>query len=78
MLKDYPQIRKIVYIVSYIVGGVLGATQIVYGVIGSQPVWLTAALAVYVFFGTYTGVQAAANTTAYPNLSNNKGGDGDE
>lgn len=81
MLKNYPEIRKIAYIVSFVLGGVLGAIQIGFAAANAgQPVWLTVALAVYAFVGGYVGIQAATNTTlpGPDELSNNKGDESDE
>jgi hypothetical protein len=63
MLKNYPEARKIAYIVSFVLGGVLGAIQVGFAASGGgQPIWLNIALAVYAWVGTYVGIQAATNT----------------
>jgi hypothetical protein len=81
MLKNYPEIRKIAYIVSTILGIALGALQVGFASANAgQPVWLTVALAVYAFIGGALGIQAATNTTTpgITELTDNKGGVGDE
>lgn len=81
MLKNYPEIRKIAYIVSTILGIALGALQVGFASANAgQPVWLTVALAVYAFIGGALGIQAATNTTTpgMAELTSNKGGVGDE
>lgn len=76
MLRDYPEIRKIAYIVSFIVGGLLGAIQVgFFAAQAGQPVWLTVALAVYSFIGGYVGIQAVTNT---PSSINTNSGDSED
>lgn len=65
MLKDYPNIRKVAYIISTILAIALTAVQIgLAAVQAPQPVWLTVALPVYTFLAAALGVQAATNITS--------------
>lgn len=62
-LSDYPAVRRVLYVVSFIVGLVLGGCQVGFASAdASQPTWLTVALAVYAFAGAYLGITAATNT----------------
>jgi hypothetical protein len=62
MLKDYPEIRKVAYNVSTILGIALGAVQVGFASLNAgQPKWLTAALAVYAFIAGALGILAAKN-----------------
>ena len=81
MLKDYPEIRKIGYVISTVLGILLGAVQVGFSAAAAgQPVWLTVALAVYAFLAAALGVTATTNITAphIDELSNGKGDEGDE
>lgn len=55
-----PAVRRYVYAAYALVGIVLGAIQVAYGV--TEPQWLTVSLAVYAFLGTALGLTAASNT----------------
>jgi hypothetical protein len=64
MLKDYPKVRKVAYIVSTILGIALGAVQVGFAAASAgQPVWLTVAFAVYAFVAAAMGVTASTNVT---------------
>lgn len=55
--------RAVLYYVTFIVGLVLGATQVGYAAAEfDQPTWLTVALAVFAFLGSGLGLTAASNT----------------
>lgn len=59
-----PAARKYLYAAYALVGLVLGAVQVAYGI--TEPEWVTVALAVYGFVGTAFGATAASNVTYEP------------
>jgi len=65
-LNDYPKIRKALYVVQWVVNGVLtlaGAYFAATGTaLGDLPRWYTVALALGPVLWTYLGVTAQANT----------------
>lgn len=62
-LSDYPGVRRVLYVVSFVVGLVLGGCQVGFAAAdATQPAWLTVAFAVYGFAGAYLGITAATNT----------------
>lgn len=63
MFSNYPQARAIAYVISAIVGLVLGAAQVWFAAVEQvQPVELTGALAVYAFVAGSLGLVAKSNT----------------
>lgn len=63
IFETYPGARRIGYVVSFVVGLALGATQVGYAAAeAGQPTWLNVALAVYAFLAAGLGVTAAQNT----------------
>lgn len=63
MFSDYPKARAYAYVVSAVVGLVLGALQVWFAAVeSSQPVQLTGALAVYAFVAGSLGLVAKSNT----------------
>lgn len=65
IFEQYPRARKVVYLVSALIGLALGATQVGYGAASAgQPTWLTVALAVYAFLTAGLGVTSATNVNA--------------
>lgn len=63
VFEHYPSARRIAYVLSFLVGLGLGATQVGYAAAeASQPSWLTVTLAVYAFLAAGLGVTAAQNT----------------
>lgn len=65
-LNDYPEIRKWVYVVFWVVGLGLSGWQVGIGTIpgAHNPTVLNVALGVYAFLGTAIGFTAASNTPA--------------
>jgi heme O synthase-like polyprenyltransferase len=67
MLKDYPEVRKVVYNVFTVLGIVLGAIQVgIAALAAAQPDWLTVSLAVYAFLGGALGITASTNVNPAP------------
>ena len=62
ILDGYPRARAVVYTTLALLGVVVGATQVAYVALGTQPQWLTVALAVYGFLASAGAVTAATNT----------------
>ena len=64
-LNDYPQARKILYLVQWVVNGVMGVLGVVYAAansgIGSIPSWYIVLGLVFNFIWTYTGITAQTN-----------------
>lgn len=78
MLRDYPNIRKVAYIVSAVLAIALGAFQVAYAAAGAgQPVWLNVAWPVYSFVAAGLGVTASTNITPV-NLDELTDGKGDD
>lgn len=66
-LAQNPDARRRVYTGFWLVGLVLGGTQVGYAAAESgQPTWLTVALAVYAFLGAGVGYTAQANVPNDP------------
>lgn len=58
-----PKVRSRLYLVSFLVGILLGAVQVGYqSADAGFPVWLKVALSVYAFLAGALGLTAAANT----------------
>lgn len=63
MFSNYPKARAYAYVISAVVGLVLGALQVWFAAVEqSQPVELTGALAVYAFVAGSLGLVAKSNT----------------
>lgn len=63
LFESYPAARRYAYVLSFVVGLVLGGTQVGYAAAEvGQPTWLTVALAVYAFVAAGLGLTAAQNT----------------
>ena len=63
-LESNPAARRRTYQAFWIVGLLLGATQVGYAAADAgQPTWLTVALAVFAFLGVGIGYTAARNVT---------------
>ena len=61
-LEDYPQVRKTLYLVMFVLGAALGAAQVGFGAANvDQPTWLIVTLSVYAFLSSYLGLTAATN-----------------
>lgn len=61
-----PKVRSTLYLVSALVGLVLGATQVGYQAAEAGfPTWLKVALSVYAFVAGVLGLTASANTPSY-------------
>lgn len=64
-LESNPTARRRTYQVFWIVGLILGATQVGYAAADAgQPTWLTVTLAVFAFLGAGVGYTAARNVPA--------------
>lgn len=62
-LQNYPGARKVLYLLQFIAGLALGATQVAYGAAAADtPTWLTVALAVFAFLVAGLGLTASSNT----------------
>lgn len=61
-LEQYPQIRKHLYLVQWVVNLVLGVLGVVLTALGDSPLWYVIATAAFNFVWTYTGLTASANT----------------
>lgn len=58
-----PKVRAVIYWAAFVIGLVLGATQVGYSAADlAQPTWLTVALAVFAFLAAGLGITAATNT----------------
>lgn len=60
-LDDYPQIRKVLYVVQWIVNGVLGVIGVVLVARNESPLWFVITTAAFNFVWTYTGATASGN-----------------
>jgi CHASE2 domain-containing sensor protein len=66
-LNDHPEVRRYAYYALFAAGLILGACQVGYAAADAgHPDWLTVALAVLAFVGSYLGLTAAANTPHAP------------
>lgn len=66
-LNDYPEARRALYIVQFVIGLALGATQVGFASASAdQPTWLTVALGVFAFVGAALGFTASANVDETP------------
>lgn len=60
-LDQYPELRKKLYLVQWVVNGVLGATALVLTILGQSPQWFLITSAVFNFVWTYTGLLAQSH-----------------
>lgn len=60
-LEQYPQARKALYMVQWVVNLALGIVAIVLTTQGQSPEWFVITGAVFNFVWTYTGLTAASN-----------------
>lgn len=58
----YPELRKVGYLVQWVVNLMLGILAVVLTVLGESPVWFIIVTAVFNFVWTYTGLTAQVNT----------------
>ena len=64
-----PKVRNTLYLVSALVGLILGATQVGYQAAEAGfPTWLKVALSVYAFVAGVLGLTASANTPSYADV----------
>lgn len=63
-LSDYPRVRKALYQIFWVIGGLLVVAQVAVAAIpdATQPTLLTVLLAAYPAAGAYIGYQAQQNT----------------
>lgn len=60
-LDEYPEVRKAMYLVQWVVNGGLGIAGIVLTILGESPQWFIILTAVFNFVWTYSGVTAQNN-----------------
>lgn len=61
-LNDYPEARRALYVIQFVLGLALGATQVGYASADvGQPTWLTITIAVFTFLCAGLGFTAQAN-----------------
>ena len=62
ILDGYPRARAVVYTTLALLGVVVGATQVAYVALGTQPIWLSVAVAVYGFLASAGSLTSRTNT----------------
>lgn len=62
-LDQYPDIRRSLYLLQWIVNGVLGVIAIVLTILGTSPLWYVIVTGVFNFIWSYTGITAQTNVT---------------
>ena len=60
-LDQYPRIRKALYLIQWVVNGVIGVLGIVFTAKGESPAWYVLTVACLAFVWTYAGITARAN-----------------
>lgn len=65
-LNDYPEVRRYLYLLQWIVNLVMGATAVVLVALGQNPLWYVITTGVLNFVWTYTGLTAETNTSVEP------------
>jgi len=60
-LDDYPQARKVLYLIQWITTGITGAAAIYFATQPEVPGWFTVTVAILAFVWTYTGITAQQN-----------------
>lgn len=60
-LNDYPQIRKVLYLIQWITTGLTGAGAIYFTAVNEDPQWFKVLIAILAFVWTYTGITAQQN-----------------
>ena len=65
-LEQYPEIRRVLYFVQWVVNLVLGVLMVVLVALGQSPVWFVIVTGAFNFIWSYTGLTAGANVTPKP------------
>lgn len=65
-LDEYPRARKVLYLVQWVITGILGVIAVVLVALGESPLWFVIANGAFNFIWSYAGVTAQGNVTPAP------------
>ena len=65
-LNRYPGLRSALYLVQWVVNGILGAIAVVLVALGESPLWFVITSGVFNFLWSYAGLTAQGNVTPRP------------